>query len=93
MDFQFNTSKTEIEMNILKLKTKIIELSESEDLQKKDLMVLINILLNDEHIFFNVIEDVFREFFFTHQELRNELSSKRLIGLTNAISSICELNS
>ena len=42
MDFQFNTSKTEIEMNILKLKTKIVELSESEDLQKKDLMVLIN---------------------------------------------------
>lgn len=93
MDFQFNTSKTEIEMNILKLKTKIIELSESEDLQKKDLMVFINILLNDEHIFFNVIEDVFREFFFAQQEQKNEGSSKRLIGLTNAISSICKLNS
>ena len=56
-------------------------------------MVMINVLLNDEHIFFNVIEDVFREFFFAQQEQKDEGSSKRLIGLTNAISSICRLNS
>lgn len=75
-----------------RLKKKIESLVFIGEVSYRDLLLLVRILVNDEFVFFNVIEDIFRELFFNKQESK-ECTRSRLIGLTNIISSICRLNS
>lgn len=57
------------------------------------LIHVIGTLVNDEHIFYAVMEEVFTEALLEWQTSKNVAAQTRIIKLTEIINSICELSS
>ena len=62
-------------------------------LKDDNLIHIISTLVNDEHIFYTVIEEIFTEAMLEWQTTKNTLVQYRIIKLTEIITSICKLNS
>lgn len=78
---------------INEMKNRINQILLKADNNKNDTYSILGILINNEHIFFNIFEELFGALVLKYQTQRNDTSKQPLIRLTNLISSICKINS
>ena len=59
----------------------------------EELIYIVSTLINDEHIFYAVVEDIFTEALMEWQTAKSAPAQRRIMRLTEIITSICEISS
>ena len=90
---QSHYGRDKIESAIIEFKESMIAFTKKSHINYENLIHVIGTLVNDEHIFYTVIEDIFTEAMLNWQKTKDETHQLRIIRLTEIITSICKLNS
>jgi len=86
-------SRGHVESAIGEFRENMVRFTRTVTISYEELIHLVGTLINDEHIFYAVVEDIFTEALLEWQSTKNALAQTRIIRLTEIITSICELSS
>lgn len=88
---QSHYGRDKIESAITEFKANILNYTTKVHINYEKLIKVIGTLINDEHIFYTVIEDIFTESMLEWQKTKNMCYQLRITKLTEIITSICRL--
>lgn len=82
-----------LDLNIMYFKRKVVEIIENNQQTENESLSILNVLINNHYIFFNVFENLFAEYVLNNQREKSVESKEKIVKLTKLISSICGLTS
>lgn len=71
----------------------MMNFTKKDHIKYENLIHVVGTLVNDEYIFYTVIEEIFTESMLEWQKTKNVMFQLRIIKLTEIITSICKINS
>lgn len=86
-------SKDRIEFTMIDFKENILNYTKKDKLKYEGLMYVVGTLVNNEHIFYSVVEEVFTESMLEWQKSKDLIHRSRINRLTEIITDICKLKS
>lgn len=86
-------SKDKVESTLTEFKESLLMFTKRDHIKYENLIHVVSTLINDEHIFYAVIEEIFTESMLEWQKSKHMASQLRIIKLTEIITSICKLKS